>query len=123
MVKLLLTLALACLCTIGTTSCSYSQASRCPPASRYVANTRSLACWISTDHVISVGTGGSFPIPKGTQVSFLAKLADGRLYCWTEPTPEVIPPHLSIDIYESFTFDTKGACDAWWSPPLINAPP
>jgi hypothetical protein len=94
----------------------------CPPMNRFLANTRSIGCSIDNNHLIQIGNPTGVAIPKGTPLSFTAKLENAGLYCATVPAPSAVPPHLFVTITGQPLFDQQGPCDAWWSPPLLLNP-
>src|ERR1700730_8841345 len=60
----------------------------CPPL--LVLGVRPLGCFVFDNHLLGVGNPSATAIPKGTPVSFVAKLVNAGAYCATVPTPEPI---------------------------------
>jgi hypothetical protein len=94
----------------------------CPPMDRFITNTRSLGCFINGYHMIEIGNPTGVAIPKGTPLSFTAKLMNAGLHCATVSAPRDVPPHLFVPITGQPLLDQQGPCDAWWSPPLVVNP-
>jgi hypothetical protein len=80
-----------------------------------------LGCFIYGDHSLGVGNASATPIPKGTTVSFTAKLVNAGTYCATVQVPEPIPPHLFVVIIGQPLFDDQAPCQAWRHvPPVLT---
>jgi hypothetical protein len=80
-----------------------------------------LGCFIYGNHLLGVGNASATPIPKGTTVSFTAKLVNAGTYCATVQVPEPIPPHLFVVIIGQPLFDDQAPCQAWRQvPPVLT---
>ena len=91
----------------------------CPPL--LVLGVRPLGCFVFDNHLLGVGNPSATAIPKGTPVSFVAKLVNAGAYCATVPTPEPIPPHLFVVITGQPLFDDQTPCQAWREvPPVLT---
>jgi hypothetical protein len=117
MQKRSVTAALACFFAVTAASCAQTsqtaQTSRfCPPLFQLKA-IQPLGCYIYGNHLLGVGNPSAIAIPKGTPVSFAAKLVNAGPYCATVPAPEPIPPHLFVVITGQPLFDDQAPCQAW----------
>lgn len=108
---------------IGAMSCKApetAQIGKCSPVKLELANVQPLGCFIYGDHTLGVGNASATAIPKGTPVSFAAKLVNAGTYCATVRVPQDIPPHLYVQIPGQPLFDGQAPCQAWWQVPLVN---
>ena len=125
MQKQSVSVALVCLSAITAASCAHtSQTARirrfCPPFFQ-LETIQPLGCYIYPDHLLGVGNPSAVAIPKGTPVSFSAKLVNAGAYCATVPAPEPIPPHLFVVITGQPLFDEQAPCQAWREvPPVLT---
>ena len=87
----------------------------CPPS----VNLQPLSCGVTNNYLVAVGNPNRFAIPKGTPISFEAKLVNAGAYCTTVPAPEPIPAHLAIDIRGQPLFDNQAPCQAWQEVPPV----
>lgn len=119
--KRAVTVALGCFVAIAAAaSCAQTPQTpqptgRCPPLLDLAAF-RPIGCHVYPNHFLAVGNPTATTIPKGTAVSFAAKLLNGDAYCTTVPAPEPIPPHLFVVItglYGPPLFDDQAPCQAW----------
>jgi hypothetical protein len=122
MQKPYVTVALVCFFAITAASCA--QTSRfCPPLLQLAASIQPLGCYIYDNNLLGVGNPSAIAIPKGTPVSFAAKLVNAGAYCASVPAPEPIPPHLFVVITGQPLFDNQAPCQAWREvPPVFKEP-
>ena len=116
---------LVCFLFISAISCakapSTAQIGKCRPPLLELANVQLLGCYIDGYHLLGVGNASATPIPKGTTVSFTAKLVNAGTYCATVQLPEPIPPHLFVTIIGQPLFDDQAPCQAWRQvPPVLT---
>jgi hypothetical protein len=115
---------LVCFVVISAMSCAKApptaQTGKCRPTMLELANVQPLGCYIYGDHTLGVGNASATAIPKGTPVSFTAKLVNAGAYCATVPVPQDIPPHLFVPILGQPLFDDQAPCQAWREVPLVN---
>jgi hypothetical protein len=118
--------ALVCLFAIGAMlmSCAKApptQTGNCRAPQLELANVQLLGCWIDGNHLLEVGNATATPIPKGTTISFTAKLVNAGTYCGTVTSSEPIPPHLFIAFTGQPLFDDQAPCQAWRQvPPVLT---
>ena len=112
--------ALVCSFAITVASCAQiPQTGRiCPPLFQ-LEITQPLACYVYSNHLLAVGNPSAIAIPKGTPVSFTAKLVNAGAYCATVPAPQPIPPHLFVVITGQPLFDDQAPCQAWREVPPV----
>ncbi len=116
---------LACLIAITAVSCAQTPPSpqttrSCPPLFQ-LANVQPLGCHVDGNHLLGVGNASAIAIPKGTLISFAAKLVNAGTYCATVPAPEPIAPHLFVVITGQPLFDDQSPCQAWRQvPPVLT---
>jgi hypothetical protein len=119
------TVALVCFFAITAASCAQTPQTAqfgrsCPPLFQLEA-IHLLGCYVDGNHLLGVGNASATAIPKGTLVSFAAKLVNAGAYCATVPAPEPIPPHLFVTITGQPLFDNQAPCQAWWeAPPVVK---
>jgi len=80
------------------------------------ANSTDAAAHGALSAITGLGGPTATTIPKGTAVSFAARLLNGGAYCTTVPAPEPILPHLFVVItglYGPPLFDDQAPCQAW----------
>jgi hypothetical protein len=110
-------LARACCFVLGATSCGQTRQippvdKMCPPLLELGA-IEPLTCWVNTNHQVEIGNASKSEIPKGTLISFAAKLENAGPRCTSVPAPSPIPAHLSITIGGQPVFDDQAPCQAW----------
>src|SRR2546423_1115232 len=108
---------------IGAMSCAQApptaQTGKCRPPLIELADVQPLGCYIYGNHFLGVGNPSATTIPKGTPVSFTAKLVNAGAYCATVPAPGPIPPHLFVIITGQPLFDDQAPCQAWRQVPPV----
>jgi hypothetical protein len=123
--KLSTAVAVGCCFTISAASCKQTPppaqtGKLCPPLIE-LASIKPLACLVYGNHLLGVGNASKDAIPKGTPITFAAKLVNAGAYCATVPAPEPIPPHLFVVITGQPLFDDQAPCQAWQEvPPVVN---
>lgn len=115
------TVALVCFFAITAASCAQTKRS-CPPLLQLEASIQPLGCYIYGNYLLGVGNPSAIAIPKGTPISFAAKLVNAGAYCATVPAPEPIPPHLFVVITGQPLFDNQAPCQAWREVPPVFKP-
>lgn len=69
---------------------------------------------------LEVGNASAIAIPKGTPISFVAKLVNAGAYCATVSAREPIPPHLFVVITTPPpVLDNQAPCQAWHKLPPV----
>ena len=117
--------ALVCFLAITAASCAQTQPPRtardCPRLLK-LEDSQPLGCHIYGNHLLGVGNASPVAIPKGTPVSFEAKLVNAGVYCATVPVQEDIPPHLFVVVATGLPlFDDQAPCQAWLEgPPVLK---
>ena len=120
-------------CCLALAAASWAQSAQTPPAQNLkiqkfcppliqLGNVEPIACFVDNNHLIGFGNPTKFAIPKGTQVSFVAKLVNAGPYCATVVLREPIPPHLFVFITGQPLFDNQAPCQAWRNVPPVNHP-
>ena len=103
---------------VGAATAIAAQRRSCPPLIQLGA-VQPLACYVY-DHQLRVGNRSKITIPKGTPVTFTAKLENAGAYCATVLTREPIPPHLyGGAISGQPLFDNQAPCQAWQAWPTV----
>jgi hypothetical protein len=107
-------------CTPTPQTAQTTQISRaCPPLFQ-LADIQPLACYVNRYYQLEVGNASAIAIPKGTPISFVAKLANAGAYCATAPAREPIPPHLFVVITTPPPIlDNQAPCQAWRKVPPV----
>jgi hypothetical protein len=111
------TVAMACCFVLSAASCAQTRQispvdKMCPPLLELGA-IELLACWVNNNHKAEIGNASNSEIPKGTVISFTAKLENAGPHCSSVPAPRPIPAHLSITIDGQPVLDDQAPCQAW----------
>jgi hypothetical protein len=119
--KACVTAGLGCILSIAALSLAEARVTGAPVAQ--IGKRISLACFIDNNHLLNVGNATPPAIPRGTPISFTAKLENAGSYSSTVPAPKDIPPHLFVTFTSLPVFDSAATCLAWRiTMPVAKAP-
>ena len=133
-----ITVVSACLVSVGAAGCAPAVQNAqvqggpggqvnlgCPPVFQ-LANMVPVVCFVSSNHSLQLGNASANPIPSGTAVSFVARLANlgpqcdiVAPFCGSITLRQPIPPHLSVTISGQPQFDSMAPCQAWRNEPPV----
>jgi hypothetical protein len=114
---------IAVVAALGATLAGEAKAMPYPVPPQVAETKRPLACWV--DEFYRLDVGSAYALPKGTPISFKAKLAEYPYshYDRTIPLPEDIIAHLWVTLSRPpYIPKLAGYCEAWWVQPPVVAP-